>query len=241
MTSFFEAASALGGEAVISLFELDMNSLGYAGVMRFCRHTNAAGTGNPVFMGNTYTTIDVEAEGFEWVANAPAPQPTLRLSNVTNIVSSLLKDYRDLVGAKLTRIRTFARYLADGDEAALAYQGYTTDIFTVERKTAHNKTMVEWKLSASIDQEGRMIPGRMVLRDNCPWRYRVWNVTTGAFDYSKATCPYNGAGKFDMNGAAVPEGARDVCSKRVETGCKPRFQGDGVLPYGGFPSVARIR
>lgn len=90
-----------------------------------------------------------------------------------------------------------------------------------------------------------MIPNRMILRDSCQWRYRVWNPTAdnglGAWDYSRATCPYTGGGLFNMNGAPVGDPTQDVCSKRVSTGCKKRFGENGVLPYGGFPAVSRVR
>lgn len=241
MTQFFEAAAALGGEAVISLYEVDLNPIRVNSILRFCSHANAAGNANVVFLGNTYQTLDVEAAGFEWTSQGPIPQPTLKLSNVTNIISSLLRDYRDLIGARVTRIRTFARYLADGADATLASQSYTTDIYSIERKTAHNKQYVEWRLSAAMDQEGRMLPNRLILRDSCQWRYRRWNGT--AWDYSQATCPYTGGAMFDMNGAPTGDPTRDVCSKRVATGCRVRFNsvGQDVLPFGGFPSVSRIR
>lgn len=58
-----------------------------------------------------YARYPIQASGFDKTGNGSIPRPKLTMGNIGGIVGALAKDYNDLVGAKLTRTRTFARYL----------------------------------------------------------------------------------------------------------------------------------
>jgi lambda family phage minor tail protein L len=221
---------------LVTMYELDLAPLGVTvdPVVRFTPNQATV-----VWNGNTYTPADVEADGFEWSGSGPLPRPTIKVSNINRVFSAMVRDYQDAVGAKLTRIRTFAQFLDNGsdpDPTAI----YPLDIYTVDSKEAQTKIFVQWKLTAAMDQQGRKLPGRQVLRDTCTHRYRVWDTTLGDFDYSKATCPYTGVLFFDANGDVVVSGANDVCGKRF-TDCEKRFGVTVALPTRAFPGAARIR
>lgn len=240
--------------AAIHLYELDFSSIpnllgtGYGSLYRFCSSADVA-TQQVSFGGNIYTTIEMESEGFESSGKGRLPTPRIRISNVALWGSTLINALGDPYGARVTRYMTFDCYLDDGstpDSEAV----FLPQIFLIERKTAQNKRYIEFELSASIDQEGRMLPGRQILRDACTHVYRRWDATAGEFDYSQATCPYVGSDTLpggeegpyytDAN-EPTSDPAEDVASKSLDC-CKVRFQSLGLpLPTRAFPGVAKIR
>ena len=97
------------GKLVI-LFILDLTDLG-GSILRFTSTAN--GATSIVFDGNTYVPIEVEATGFDWNSEGAFPQPTLKISNVEFSTRAAVQGFGDLVGGKLTRIRTFRKFLDD--------------------------------------------------------------------------------------------------------------------------------
>lgn len=219
---------------LVTMYQIDFTPIGSATSFAFSPY------GDCVFQGVNYVGLDIETEGWEYNGSGVLPQPKLRMSNATRLFSAAVLSYNDCIGAKVTRIRTYEKYL-DGQPLADPSACFAPDVYVVEQKTAHDKTMIEWTLSSSMDQQGRQIPGRQVIRDICMWRYRIWNPLTQAFDYTNASCPYVGAGMFDQKGNAVTDPTLDDCSHRISTGCKTRFGQNAVLPFGGFPGVSRVR
>lgn len=219
----------------VELFRLDTSSVG-GPVIFFCQ--GAKESGGVTFGGQYYTPFDISFDGIETSGAGTLPTPKLKVSNASGIIQGVVNTYGDLLGCKLYRLRTFRRFLDGGSEADPgAYFG--PDIFAVERKTNENAVYIEWELSAAIDQEGKRIPGRLVLRDTCLWRYRVWNEATSDFDYSTAQCPYTGVPCFDRGGDPTTP-ANDSCGRRLSD-CEARFGVGNPLPFGGFPGAARVR
>jgi lambda family phage minor tail protein L len=219
---------------LVTLFQIDFSPLGVIQTFCFTSHGECA------FQGIAYQALDVETEGWEYNGQGIIPQPKIRISNVTRLFSGSVLAYNDCIGAKVTRIRTYEKYL-DGQPDADPSAFFAPDMYVVEQKTAHDRTMIEWTMSSSMDQQGRMVPGRQVIRDICMWRYRVWSPQLNDFDYSNASCPYVGAAMYDQKGDGVVDPVKDDCSHRINTGCKKRFGENAVLPFGGFPGVARVR
>lgn len=236
MSVLTEAQQATTVDAHVELWTLDLTALG-GSVLRF---TIGPLDGQPVvFATNSYPPIPIEADGFEWKGDGPAPSPRLRIGNVDLVMTGLVQQFNDLIGATVTRTRTLKRFL-DGQPDADPSAMFPPDVFRIERKSSQNKLFIEWELAAAMDQEGRKVPGRQITR-TCTQRYRVWNPDTETFDYSEATCPYIGANSFDRNGNSVVNGADDVCGKQLITGCEVRFGENAILPFRGFPGVARYR
>lgn len=247
-TTLFSAASALTGEQLIILYQLDLSPVGDPTVVFFTsiasdplraeiEHVESARVS---FLGTEYEPINITATDFESSGTGALAQPSLKISNINMLLSGLLRDYDDLVGARINRIRTFSRFLDGHPNANLAATSFQWDTYIVEQKKAQNKFYVEFVLSSSIDQQGRMLPSRLALRDNCQWKYRVWNARAGSFDYSQVTCPYVGGNMYDTNGNQTGDPVQDRCSKHVATGCKPRY-GSAVLPFGAFAGMTRTR
>lgn len=193
--------------------------------------------GRLTFQGQIYEPIPVQISGIAWSGRGPAPRPRAKVSNIGGALTDLVATYGDLVGAKITRITTYRKFLDDQPTAdATAY--WEPDIWRVERKVAHTPQMIEWELASVLDQEGRRLPGRYMLRDACSWVYRRW--TGSSFDYSQATCPYVGAANFTVSGAATSDPANDKCGKHLSD-CRLRFPRPAALPSGAFPGLDKYK
>lgn len=227
------ASQSLEPGDLVHLYIVDLSPLGKPLLWHFCP------TGEVVFGGVVYNHVDIEAEGFEWTGRGTLPQPKVRIANTTRLIAGELTANDNLIGARITRIKTYKQFLDSGDTPDPEAM-FSPEVYVFERKASHNKFQIEWVLSAAMDQQGRMVPGRMVIRDFCMWRYRVWNEVTASYDYSKAQCPYNGANAFDALGQpTTPD--KDTPSRKFNTCCKVRFGNNAVYPFGGFPGVARAR
>lgn len=217
---------------IVELFELDLNPIGVAEVYRFHAGVNELGD-NVVWDGKTYTRFPVEADGFEKRGQGTMPRPSFRIANITGLISAAARENGDLIGAKLTRIRTFVKYLdavnfADGNPTADPNQYLDREIWFIDRKSAENKVFVEFELSAAFDVAGVMLPRRQVIQNVCPWAYR------------SAECGYTGGPVADRNDEPTSDPAQDACGKRLSS-CRLRFGVYGVLNFGGFPGSGLIR
>jgi len=237
MTDLFETEKQkFSPSNLVTMFDLDLTTIiGGVGVLQFT--STAFESEAVVWQGNMYTPIPIEADGFEISSSGSLPAPTLRVLNTTSLQSSVIA-LNDLLGATLTRTRTFKTFLDDGATPdPTAY--FPQDVFKVDRKISQNKVFIEWELAASIDQEGRMIPGRQIIRDYCTHIYRRYDTDTADFNYDQATCPYTGGLFFDENNVPCAASA-DRCGKRLSS-CRARFGTTVELPTRAFPGVAKIR
>lgn len=219
---------SLSPSAIIELFVLDMTSV-QAGTAYFHAGTNSLQA--PVrWQGIDYQPLPVETEGFDVVTKGAAPRPKIRLANINGLFSAEIKQHDDLIGCRVIRKRTFARYLDASNfpggvnPDADPNQALPDDIWYVDRKTNENRYIVEWELASAFDVQGVMLPFRQVIQNSCPWAYRG------------PECGYTGAA-YDKND--LPTSTQtDFCAKRLQS-CRARF-GNNNLPYGGFPGAQRI-
>ena len=222
---------------IVQLFELDATDFGADQIFYFTMNTKDGA--NVEFNGISYTPLDFEIEGLEVSGKGQLPEPTIKLSNTNNALGAAINSFNDLVGAKLTRRKTFKKYLDDEPGANPAAQ-FPLDIYIVEQKISQNKFFVEFKLVPFFDFQGIRIPKRQIIRESCSFVYRTWDSTS--FDYLKVIgCPYQGSNYFDIDGniEGLPE--NDNCGKRLSD-CALRFSGDTTpIPFAGFPNVAKIR
>lgn len=219
----------------VELFRFDTSFIG-GPVLYFCQ--SAKETTGVTFAGQYYTPVDVDFTDLETSSEGQLPTPKLKIRNTNGVIQGVVNAYGDLVGCAVQRVRTFRRFL-DGETEADPSAFFGPDTFRVERKTSENPIFIEWELSAAIDQEGKLLPGRVVLRDTCLWRYRIWNPVAGDFDYSTAQCPYTGSASYDRTGQMTTSD-KDQCGRRLSD-CELRFGVGNPLPFGGFPGAARVR
>ena len=218
--------------SIIELFQLDATSFG-GDIYYFHAGTNLLRQAI-IWQGQEYAPFPVEITGFEFTAGGQLPRPKMRVANVTGIITVLVLAYDDLLGAKLIRKRTMAKYLD-----AVNFSGginptqdttaeFPDDIYYIEHKVNENKEVVEFDLSASFDVQGIKLPKRQIIQNLCPWKYR------------SSECSYAGTNYFDKYDNSVASVGLDVCGKRLSS-CEIRFGSTNELPFGAFPASGLIK
>ncbi len=101
---------SLSPGAIIELFEIDATNFVGGTVSYFHAGTNAIR--KPiVWRGITYSPLPIDASGFDINTKGTLPRPKLKVANVGGLFSALAAENDDLVGCKITRRRTMAKYL----------------------------------------------------------------------------------------------------------------------------------
>lgn len=207
--------------AIIELFEIQLFTAihGENTIYRFHNGTNATNNGQISWAGNGYQRMPIEAEGFEYAGTGSLPRPTIRVSNLFGTITTILLALPNgLEGAKLTRIRTLARYL-DAVNFPGGVNPYGTpdstaefprEVYYISQKVQETRDVVEFQCAAAFDLAGVRLPRRQAIANICQWRYRG------------AECGYTGASYYDANDNGVSTLAADVCGKRLSS-CEKRF------------------
>lgn len=145
----------------VELFKLDASVLG-GSVYYFSNQLGPTG-GAVTFAGQAYQAIPIMGQGFDVTSNGTMPKPTITISNVEGMLLGAVISLGDLVGAQLTRMHTFAKFLDDGSSPnTAAYIG--PEKWIVEQKIHHDKNYIQWQLTTSIDRLGFRF-GRQCLKD----------------------------------------------------------------------------
>ena len=149
----------------IELFVLNMTAIG--GTTLYFTPSTVAGSASIVFGGTTYVPLPISGSGWETSIDGAAPQPTLKVSNVTKYIQSYLTTYDDLVGARLTRYQTFDKYLDNGSSPDSS-QVFNTCVYSIEQLVSQNKYEIEFKIASIIDTPQLKLPRKQVLRAEFP-------------------------------------------------------------------------
>ena len=188
----FSEVQKINPSAIIELFVLQLDNalhginegipdISETNTYRFHSGSNLNANGNIVFAGKTYLRFPIEATGFAY-QRGQLPRPKLKVSNATGLISSILVSVNqitrgnDLTGATFTRIRTMARFLDainfPGNANPLGTPDPTAEfkrqVFTIDRKSAENREVVEFELAASLDMAGVRAPKRQCTRTLFP-------------------------------------------------------------------------
>jgi len=220
MTVPVSALQEVAPGAIIELFQLELNTAqhGVNDIYRFHAGTNLNNTGSVFWDGDEYIPFSIEAEGFEYSGNGQLPRPKIRVSNILSTITAVILTLPDgLEGAKVTRIRTLARYI-DAVNFPGGVSPYSPDptaefpreIYTIDRKTVENREVVEFELAAAFDLAGVSAPKRQCIANICQWVYK------------STECGYTGL---------LP-----TCVKTL-TDCKAHFGSTAELPFGSFPGI----
>jgi lambda family phage minor tail protein L len=188
-------SAALEGSSLITFFEIDIGTLAQdRGIvidsnetLYRLHNTIKLTTSDIIWKGNRYSAAPINAEGFE--INSRGTIPTPKLSIIVNeagiiplaLLKSKLNSLGDLVGAKVTRRRTYAKYIDrenftefnqpkdfDPDPNAELYP----DVYFINRKIRENKYIIEYELASILDLEGILLPKRQVISLRCNFTYR---------------------------------------------------------------------
>ncbi|PCK05046.1 MAG: phage minor tail protein L [Alteromonadaceae bacterium] len=191
-----------------------------------------------LFDGQPYAPLPCELTGLIKSSAGAIPSPSFKVSNIAGQFVTAALGLDNLVGATITLIRTFDRFLDTGENPDPLAK-FPDEIFIIDQMSSMDKVQIVWQLAAFNDRRGTKLPRRNILRNACTHRYRRHSSVSGEFDYKKVTCPYTETESYDLqNQLTTP--SDDRCSKNLAA-CKVRFGENASLPFRGFPGVARMR
>jgi len=221
---------SLSPSALVDMFVIDLAIQG-GPVLHFHAGVNELNQ-DIVWQGQSYTRYPVEFKGAAKRGTGTLPRPTITASNIQGVLGSTARQYNDFAGCKLTRKRTFARFLdavnfPNGNPTADPNQYLPDEVYFFDRKASEDPIQISFELCAATDLVGVRLPRRQFIQNCCTWVYRG------------ADCGYTGGAVADEFGVATADIKKDNCGKRL-LDCKLRFGANAVLPYGGFPACGLI-
>ncbi len=190
---------SLNPSALVTLFQIYIGDISFSrGIINsdqltsssntFYFHNNIKLSNSSIFwQGKEYVAAPIFAEGFEITSKGVLPTPKLSLTVSDDGISqlSILKDkilqLGDLVGAKVTRIRTLASFLdaenfygstPPANFSPNPNQEFPRDVYYIDRKSLENKNIIEFELASLLDVQNVKLPGRLVVANTCNATYR---------------------------------------------------------------------
>jgi phage-related protein len=251
------AVQEISPSALIELFQLELNVTqhGVAETYYFHAGTNSNDYQELIWNAQPYMALPIEVEGFEYTGQGTLPRPKMRISNLMGTITALILTLPEgLEGAKLTRIRTLARfidaanfrpdeYLLTEDSFALMYEDSTFiyqemgNPFGTPDPTAEFPReiyFVDRKSAENRDVvEFELASAFDMAGIRAPKRQCI---TRCQWVYRSAECSYAGTNYFNASDTPVGNASEDVCGKRVDS-CKARFGQNAELPHGGFVGI----
>ncbi|CAQ86509.1 MULTISPECIES: phage minor tail protein L [Photorhabdus] len=231
METITSGIQALSPSALIELFELDLSVTKSGGKLLFHAGTNELS--EPIiWQGKTYNPWPIAASGFDKNGQGKLPRPKMQISNFDGIISAEIQANEDLIGCKIIRKLTLARFLdatnfKDGNPMADPNQHFADEIWFIDQKTFEDRDIVEFELASAFDLMGVQLPNRQIIKNSCQWQYR------------SAECGYTGP-YFDKDDNLTTTPSADFCTKRLSS-CRARrnYFADGIIAFGGFPGANR--
>lgn len=194
-------ATSLRPSALITLFEIDIEQIAVDKgffiedtAKKFRFHNSVKLYDTSIYFDvdkngilREFTALPIAAEGFETNARGTLPTPRLTISTDEDNIPLLalfknkIRGLGDLVNAKVTRIRTFAKFLDSqnfiNNKLPSGFspdpnREFPRDIYYIDRKTLENKTMLQFELASLFDVEGIKLPGRIISARRCIFNYR---------------------------------------------------------------------
>lgn len=169
-------------EAIVQLFEVDFSILdeSIGNLLFHPGEIDKFQSGSILWNKERYIPLSCIIDGFELLGDGKLPRPTMTIANYKGIISKYLKVFGELTGCKVTRRRTFLKFLdqenfpdninpyGDSDFSAK----FQDDIFFINNKTAENKHSVEFELVSILELEQVFLPSRQIMSSYCNWIYR---------------------------------------------------------------------
>lgn len=212
---------------ILELWELDATPIG-GGRLRFQGQQD----GVIWWQGQDYAGWSCKGEGFE-ITSEQQPTPRFRVGNTNRAITILCRQFDDLVGARILRRRTFAKFLdavnfPEGNPEADPTKEFPVEVWFIERRSAESPAMVEFELSSVLNFQGVKLPRRQIIANQCPFKYRG------------PLCNYTGPAVADELDQPTSDPMLDRCGKRLSS-CEMRQWPDDVLNFGGFPAADLVR
>ena len=153
---------------------------------------------------NTYKAIPFQAEGFEVSSTGVTPRPVVTFSNITTDFETAVgtSDFQSLIGKKLVRRRTLAKYLKDGSADTGAGNTpieFPRQTWVIDRVEQENALEISFELSSPFSVEGLVLPYRVVGHNACPWVFQGASPTK-SIAARRGGCTWHDEGKYNIEG-----------------------------------------
>ena len=176
---------------IIELFEIDTSR--FSGeIIRL--HNGETVNGQIVFNSKIYKPYPFEVSDFEVKGDGTMTRPKIQLANGDGFISRVIREKNDFIGLKITRIRTFLKYIdaenfvdninpfGSPDHTAR----FPDDSFFINQKIEETKEAVTFELVSSLDLDEANLPTRIMYSHYCPWAYRGKGCSYGSVELKKA-------------------------------------------------------
>ena len=221
MTVPHSELQSLTPTSIIELFQLELNALqhGINTIYYFHAGTSLKNNGSVYWAANEYMAFPIEAEGFEYSGTGQLPRPKIRVANLSGTITSLILSLPNgIEGAKITRIRTFARYIDNnnfpGDTnpygAPDSSMKMPDEVYYVDRLVTETRDLIELELVAVFDLMGVRAPKRQCIPNMCQWVYKGAECTyspktsfTGTYNRAGTTVTVTASGHGLSNGENI--------------------------------------
>lgn len=200
-SDFNKQSLSIFPDTIIDLYEIDFSNLQSSleflqdiysvkttdsTVYRFCPMINGS---NPVvWQGESYQPLPIKMENFEYEGEGRLPRPKLSIANPDGLLSKIVYSNQDFVNCKVTRKRTFARFL-DQENFDITPRGlnefsenafgqsdpgahFPDDVFFINKKSSEDKKIITFELVSALEMEQSWVPARQVIANHCAWTYR---------------------------------------------------------------------
>lgn len=217
--------------AMIELFDVDLSKItNDKTIFRFHNGLNELRQ-SITWQCNIYEPYPIQARGFERNGQGTSNRPTLTVANISGLITGLADDYEDLLGAIVVRRQVMVKFLdsinfANGNNEADPTQEIISN-YIIERLTSLTAEIATFELALPCETDGALIPARVIIAHTCAWQYR------------SVECGYTGEAVADEFDKPTTDLTNDKCSRCLK-GCKLRFGEHNILPFGGFPSAAKL-
>lgn len=224
--------------ALITLYQLDGTTIGMPTIFYFCDgvRTNFQPV---VFNGITYFPLPINIDSFGTNGTGTLPRPRLSVSNINGFISALLLQNENLVGAVVTRIRVFARFLdavnfpngvnpyGTPDPSA----AYPPEPYYINRKITENPQIVQFELASVLEMQNVKLPRRLIIANTCTWKYR-----------DTLSCNYSGVPIADQKNKVFGTGGYglSLTDKGAYNAATTYAPGDYVVIYSNIPQFSNI-
>lgn len=154
-----QLGSAYVGEFV-TLYQIDCSNLGGS------KFYFTPSSGTPVvFDSIQYNPLPISIDGLERQLDQAPSRPTMSVDNIGQMLMASVLSLGDLVGAKVTVIRTMGNFL-DGHADADPTERFPVLRYTVIRMQALSRTMIKFVLATDLDRPITMLPRRQCLKSD---------------------------------------------------------------------------
>ncbi len=220
-------------DALLELWDIDLTRLtsvrGTQGIMyRLHNGVNEKGE-SVVWKGQTYQPYPIKGSGFENSVKGTSNRPTLAISNLFGLVTGLVNEFDDCLGAVVCRRQVYANNLdpvnfANNTNPNHNVHNEIVNYYVIEQVESLAVDVVRFKLAIPTELDGLLLPARMMMANTCQFIYR------------SPECGYTGAPVANEKDQPTTDPKEDKCSKCM-TGCSLR---KNTRNFGAYIAIDKL-